>query len=236
MRSVRSIFRLALAVAAALAILTAGVLADHEGGWEDISPLDIIVNIAQETEVDIVWARQAITEDGVLLQEIGFVDSASGAEGYLFVEKSLDAAFLMESGDPAMGGKAMHDMALSTPEDLAEDASVELIKKISIRDGVGHVAYVRGREHRCMVGQTAYNFEFPRSGSERYYDTVVSLSHCDQSGDSGQYVEFLRNLRLVSAADNSEAYSARGDDVAYAEHGVPQEVGGGTGFFVSDRG
>ena len=79
-------------------------------------------------------------------------------------------------------------------------------------------------------------FEFPRSGSERYYDTVVSLSHCDQFGDPGQYVEFLRNLRLVSAADNSEAYSARGYDVAYAEHGEPQEIGGGTGFFVSDRG
>ena len=168
MGSVRSTLSLLLAAAGALAVLTQGAAADHEGGgWQEISPLRIIVSIAQETDVQIAWARQAMPYPGVLVQEFGFVDSASGAEGYLFVRKSLESPFLMEGDDPAMGGKAMHDIALSTLEDFAQDASVELIKKISVRDGIGHVAYVRGREVRCMVGQTAYNFEFPRAGPGR---------------------------------------------------------------------
>ena len=234
MHSVRFIFRLSLTAAAALAVLTAGAAADHEGGWEQISPAHIIVDIAQQTDVRIEWARQAMPDRGTLVQEVGFA-GAAGAEGYMFVEKSLDAPFLMESDDPAMGGKSMHDMALSTLEDIAPDASVELIKKISIRDGVGHVAYVRGREHRCMVGQSAYNFEFPGAGAKRY-GTVVTLSYCDQSGDSKQIVDFLKNLRLVSVADNRAVYSDRGDGVAFAEHAEPEEVGGGTGFFVSHLG
>ena len=229
MRSVRTIIRLSLTAAAALAVLTDGAAADHEGGWEEISPAHIIVNIAQETDVQIEWARQAMPERGTLLQEVGFA-GAAGAEGYMFVEKSLDAPFLMESDDPALGGKSMHDMALSTLEDLAPDASVELIKKISIRGGVGHVAYVRGREHRCMVSQTAYNFQFPRAGPNRY-GTVVTLSYCDQAGDSKHIVDFLKNLQLVSAADNR---AARGQD--FVEDSEPVAASGGSGFFVSRQG
>ena len=87
---------------------------------------------------------------------------------------------------------------------------------------------MHGRPDRVQL----YNFEFPRAGPKRY-DTVVTLSYCDQSGDSKQIVDFLKNLRLVSAADSR----AGGDgDVAYTDHGEPQEVGGGAGFFVSDLG
>lgn len=175
-------------------------------------------------------------ERGLLVQEIGFADPASGAEGYLFVEKSLEAPFLMESGDPAMGGKAMHDMALSTLDDFAQDASVELIKRISVRDGIGHVAYVRGREIRCMVGQAAYNFEFPRSGPGHYFDTLVTLSYCDEFGESRRFVAFLKNLRLVSTAENRAAYAARGGAEPLAADSEPVAASGGSGFLVNRQG
>ena len=81
MRSVRSIFFTSLAAAAVSAALAGNAVADHEGGWEEILPAQIIVNLAQETNAQITWARQAI-DRGTLVQEIGFVDS-SGAEGYL---------------------------------------------------------------------------------------------------------------------------------------------------------
>ena len=79
MRSVRSIFFTSLAAAAVSAALAGNAVADHEGGWEENSPAQIIVNLAQETNAQITWARQAI-DRGTLVQEIGFVDS-SGPRG-----------------------------------------------------------------------------------------------------------------------------------------------------------
>lgn len=206
MGSVRSTLSLLLAAAGALAVLTQGAAADHEGGWHEISRLDIIVNIAQRTRVEIYAARETITERGILFQEATFTDV--NARGFFRVEKWLNTPFTLGSDDAAMGGKSMHDTALTALVDLTSDASVELIKKLNISDGIGHAAYVRGDELRCMVGETAYSLELgdSRSGT---YDTLVTIAYCDLDGDSAEIVDFLKNLRLVSRADNREAYGVQ---------------------------
>ena len=175
MRSVRSILRLAMAAAAASAGLTAGAAAaEHEGGWQDISRLDIIVNIAQQTGVEIVDARAAIVDERILYQEARILDV--GAEGFLRVEKWLNTAFTLDGEDPAMGGKSMRDRALFVLDAVTSDASVELVKKLNIPGGVGHAAYVRGDELRCMVGETAYGLDLGDSRS-RSYDTRVTITY-----------------------------------------------------------
>ena len=203
MRSVRPIFSLLLAAAGALAVLSGGAVANGEGGWHEISRLDIIVNIAQRTSVEIYFARETVTERGIQIQEAWFTEG--DAKGFPRVEKWLNTSFTLSNDDPAMGGKSMRDRALITLDDYSSDATVELVKKLKIPGGVGHAAYVRGNEHRCMAGESAHSLEMgdSRSGT---YDTQVTIAYCDLDGRAEEIVNFLRNLRLVTREDNREAY------------------------------
>ena len=102
MRSVRPIFPLLLAAAGALAVLSGGAVANGEGGWHEISRLDIIVNIAQRTSVEIYFARETVTERGIQIQEAWFTEG--DAKGFLRVEKWLNTSFTLSNDDPCLSG------------------------------------------------------------------------------------------------------------------------------------
>lgn len=114
-------------------------------------------------------------------------------------------------------------------------ASVELIQRINIANGIGHIAYARGGEFRCLVAQTAYNFEF-RGADRDLYDTVVTMWHCDRTGDFNEIVTFLKNLRLVGIDDNRAVYAARLGEDTFAEEAEPEGPSGGSGFFLNRGG
>lgn len=235
MRSMRSISLLSLAAAAALAVLSGRSSAETQLEYREISPIQVIVSVVQDTPLEITWAEQAVSEYNVLLQHIGFVDPTAGAKGRINVLKSLDAPFTLRDHRAAMGGKDLHDLALLWLEGAAQDASVELIQRINIVNGIGHIAYARAREFRCLVAQTAYNFEFPRAGGEQY-DTVVTMWYCDQHGEFREIVTFLKNLRLVGSDENRAVYAARTDEDVNTEDAEPGPAGAGTGFFVNRLG
>ncbi len=89
MHSVRSILRFCLA-AGALAIPVEFAKAEtHDLQWQEISPIQVIVSVAQDTRLEITWAEQAVSEYNVLVQHVGFIDPTAGAEGRINVLKSL---------------------------------------------------------------------------------------------------------------------------------------------------
>ena len=104
-----------------------------------------------------------------------------------------------------MGRQALRGAAAEGLANLTNDATVELTKKLSIPGGVGHIAYARGDDIRCMLSQSAYSIEFgdSRSGT---FDTLVTLAYCDLQGRPDLYVDYVRELRLVTRAENRAAY------------------------------
>ena len=71
MSAARPISRLMLATLAATAMLAGAASAEHESGWQEISKLDLIVDIYR-TGVDIKAVYQFISDRRILYQEVTF--------------------------------------------------------------------------------------------------------------------------------------------------------------------
>ena len=120
MRSVRLIFRPLLTALAATMVLSGPASAEHESGWNEISKLDVIVDIYR-TGVHVDTAHQIVTDERILHQEVTFSDEYG--QGFLRLEKWLDIPFRLGSDDAAMGGKALRGPAAKMMAELGLDAT-----------------------------------------------------------------------------------------------------------------
>ena len=206
------------AVAAALTLMPLAAFADEhdrtiEGkrytrsGEKEISAFEVVVNIAQKTNLNVVEATRFV-RDKELTHQNAFLHSGDRRVGSISVQRSPLYGFNVDRRSPAKSNKSMKRFAEDAFADF--DPKVERIEKFRNRNGFGRIAFVKVDDTMCLLGAAAYYFEnLDFGGPQRPADTIIEISYCDSFGRTDQIIKFFEEARLVTPSENRAAYALR---------------------------
>lgn len=214
----RAITALIAVVVAAMVFAGTAVSDEHDrtiegkryttSGEREISPFEFIVNIAQKTNLSLVDAKRFIRDKELFHQQAFLHDLGDRRVGRITVQRSTLYGFKVDRRSPSKTDKSMKRFVENTFANV--DPQVERIEKFKNRNGFGRIAFVRVEDTMCLVGAATYFFENLDFGAgRRVADTVVQISYCDPFGRTDQIIEFLKDVKLVTPADNRAAYALR---------------------------
>ena len=204
-------------VAAAIVFVGAAFSDDHDrdlsgkrssySGEQEISPFEFVVNIAQKTNLELKDMQRLLRDREYLHQAAALYVPNGPQVGYVTVQRSPIYGFFADNRDPSKSDKALRRDVKRAFSNF--DPKIERIEKFRSRKGYGRIAFLRVEGTLCLHGSANYTFSVDDDGIPNVFDTGVTVSYCDPFGRTDQIIEFLKDVKLVTPADNRAAYALR---------------------------